>query len=58
MNKSVKKESDIKAGIGIGGFLCTCCNPWFYTRKHGKAIVSRILRRKAKQELQKEESDK
>ena len=54
MNKSVKAESTIKGGISKGGMLCPCCSPWFYASKHGKAIISRIFRRKAKQELKEE----
>ena len=35
--------------IGKGGFLCTCCNPWYYERKHGKPVMHRLLRRRMKQ---------
>lgn len=46
MKQSIRRKSKL---IEIGGIGCACCTP--FTRKKTKKIISKIDRRKIKQDL-------
>lgn len=37
---------------GPGGLQCPCCNPFYYSPKHGKPVFHRAYRRKQRKFLQ------
>jgi len=53
-NKSIKKESN-KVGIRVSPYASVCDNPWCVARKDGKSKSSHVLRRQAKQNINKSE---